>query len=126
MCLLREARECLSCHRIPSTSCLGRTKIASSVDETFGLVRAPMAGAAEGKNSMPNSLIIGLCKYAVYVKILAGQGDGPLIYVDEHGNMEAGDGDPGPLTQRLQAAVKQIEAGVGALHEAVGLMPRKA
>jgi hypothetical protein len=85
-----------------------------------------MDGAAERKNSMPNSLIIGLRKYAVYVKILAGQGDGPLIYVDEHGNMEVGDGDPGPLTQRLQAAVKQIEAGVGALHEAVGLMPRKA
>ena len=75
---------------------------------------------------MPNSLIIGLQKYAVYVKILAGQGDGPLIYVDEHGQIEVAGGDPGPLRQRLQAAVTQIEMGVGAIHEAVGLMPRKA
>ena len=75
---------------------------------------------------MPNSLIIGLREYAVYVKILAGQGDGPHIYVDEHGHIEVSGGDPGPLTHRLQAAVRQIEAGVGAIHEAVGLMPRKA
>ena len=73
---------------------------------------------------MPNSLIIGLRNYAVHVRILAGQGDGPLIYIDEHGQIEVSSGDPGPLTQRLQAAVKQIEAGVGAIHDAVGLMPR--
>ena len=78
------------------------------------------------KNSMPNSLIIGLDSYAVYVKILAGLGDGPPIYVDEHGHIEVGGGDHGPLTQRLQAAVKQIEAGVATIHEAVGLMPRTA
>ena len=75
---------------------------------------------------MPNSLIIGLRKYAVYVKIPAGQGDGPLIYVNEDGQIEVSGGDPGPLTQRLQAAVQQIETGVGAIHEAIGLMPRKA
>ena len=98
-----------------------------ALDETFALVPALMAvTATQGKTAVPNSLIIGLRKYAVYVKILAAQGDGPLIYVDEDGNIEVRDGDPGPLTQRLQAAVKQIEAGVGALHEAVGLMPRKA
>jgi hypothetical protein len=74
---------------------------------------------------MPNALIIGLHKYAVYVKILAGQSDGPSIYVDEHGHVELGGGDPGPLPQRLQAAVRQIEMGVGAIHEAVGLMPRR-
>jgi len=75
---------------------------------------------------MPNSLIIGLTSYAVYVRILAGQGDGPPIYVDEHGHIEVGSGDPGLLTQRLQMAVKQIEAGVAAIHEAVGPMPRTA
>jgi len=75
---------------------------------------------------MPNSLIIGLRKYAVYVKILAGQGEGPPIYVDEDGRIEVGGGDAGPLTQCLQATVTQIEAGLGAIHEAVGLMPRKA
>ena len=67
---------------------------------------------------MPTSLVVDSRKYSIYVRILAGEGDGPLIYVDAQGHIHVGGGDPGPLKERLQAAVKQIEAGVGALQHA--------
>ncbi len=75
---------------------------------------------------MPNSLIIDSHKYAIYVKVLAGEGDGPLIYVDARGHIHVVGGDPGPLKERLTAGIKQIEAGVGAIQEAVAQAPRQA
>jgi hypothetical protein len=69
---------------------------------------------------MPTALVIDSHRYAIYVRVLAGEGDGPLIYVDAHGHIHVvGGGDPGPLRERLTAGVKQIEAGVTAIHEVV-------
>ena len=67
---------------------------------------------------MPATLVINSNKYAIYVRVLAGQGDGPLITIDANGRIHVDHGDPGPLRERLQAAVHQIEAGVGAFQAA--------
>jgi hypothetical protein len=66
---------------------------------------------------MPSSLLIEAKRYAIYVRIIAGEGDGPLIYIDSHGHIHVGGGDPGPLRAHIEAAVKQIEAGVAAISE---------
>ena len=64
---------------------------------------------------MPNTLLINSSKYAMYVRVLAGQGDGPLVTVDSQGHIHiTGPGDPAALQAKLQAAVRQIEAGVEA------------
>jgi len=68
---------------------------------------------------MPNTLVIDSAKYAIYVRVLQGQGDGPLVTIDNQGHIHVGGGDPGPLRDRLQAAVKQIQAGADAFHAAV-------
>lgn len=67
---------------------------------------------------MPATLVIDSKKYAIYVKVLAGQGDGPLITIDSNGVIHVDHGDPGPLRERLLAAVHQIEAGVNAFQQA--------
>lgn len=67
---------------------------------------------------MSHSLIIDTRKFAIYVKVLAGQGDGTLVTIDSHGRIHVGGGDPGPLRDRIQAAAKQIEAGAAAFQAA--------
>ena len=68
---------------------------------------------------MPNTLVIDASKYAIYVKVLAGQGDGTLVTIDAHGHIHVGGGDPGPLRDKLQSAVRQIEAGVESFNVAM-------
>ena len=68
---------------------------------------------------MPNTLLINSSKYAIYVRVLAGQGDGPLVTVDSHGHIHIGPSDPGPLADKLQASIRQIEAGVEAFNTAM-------
>jgi len=68
---------------------------------------------------MPNTLVINSSKYAIYVRVLAGQGDGPLVTVDSQGHIHVGPGDPSPLATKLQASIKQIEAGVEAFNTAM-------
>jgi hypothetical protein len=64
--------------------------------------------------------VIDSRKYSISVKVLSGEGDGTLIYVDHLGHIHiVGPGDPGPLRDRLATGVKQIEAGVAAVHEAI-------
>jgi hypothetical protein len=68
---------------------------------------------------MPNTLLIDSSKYSIYVRVLAGEGDGTLVTIDARGHIHVGGGDPGPLRDKLQAAAKQIEAGVGAFGAAM-------
>lgn len=68
------------------------------------------------------SLLIETKQYAIYVRVLAGQGDGPLITVDGSGIHVHG-GDPG-LRERVEKSVRQIEAGVTAFGAAVQLNPQ--
>lgn len=68
---------------------------------------------------MPNTLVINSSKYAIYVRVLAGQGDGTLVTVDAQGHIHIGPNDPGPLATKLQASIKQIEAGVEAFNTAM-------
>lgn len=75
---------------------------------------------------MPNTLLIDTSKYAIYVRVLAGQGDGPLVTIDANGHIHVGGGDPGPLRDKLQAAAKQIEAGVAAFGTAMADQKRAA
>lgn len=63
---------------------------------------------------MAGSLVLDTRRYAIYVKVIAGEGDGTLIWVDRHG-IHHGPGDPSPLSERVHAAIKQIEAGIDAL-----------
>jgi hypothetical protein len=65
---------------------------------------------------MPNTLVIDSSKYAIYVRVLQGQGDGTLVTIDSHGHIHVGPGDPAGLREKLQAAVKQIEAGADAFN----------
>jgi len=68
---------------------------------------------------MPNTLVIDSSKYAIYVKVLQGQGDGTLVTIDSQGHIHVGPGDPAGLREKLQAAVKQIEAGAEAFNTAM-------
>jgi len=64
---------------------------------------------------MPGSIAIDTRKYSIYVKVLAGMGDGPLIWIDPSGHIHHGP-DPRPLDHAGLAALKQIETGVEALN----------
>jgi hypothetical protein len=68
---------------------------------------------------MPNTLVIDTSKYAIYVRVLQGQGDGTLVTIDSHGHIHVGPGDPAGLRDKIQAAVKQIQAGADAFNAAV-------
>ena len=68
---------------------------------------------------MPNTLVVDSSKYAIYVRVLQGQGDGTLVTIDSHGHIHVGGGDPGPLRDKLQAAARQIEAGVESFNAAM-------
>jgi len=73
---------------------------------------------------MPHSLLIDSRKYAIYVRVLEGQGDGPLVTVDQHGHIHVVGADSGPLRERIQHAIKQIEAGAAAFQAAIELNPQ--
>lgn len=68
---------------------------------------------------MSNTLLINTSKYAIYVRVLAGEGDGPLVTIDANGHIHVGGGDPGVLRDKLQAAAKQIDAGITAFGTAM-------
>jgi hypothetical protein len=61
---------------------------------------------------MASSLLINSKKYAISVTVFAGEGDGTLIYRDASGHFHHVGPDPGPLTEKINAAIKHIEAGV--------------
>lgn len=62
---------------------------------------------------MGSLLLVNSKKYSISVKVLTGQGDGTLIYIDAQGHIHIVGPDPAPgLRERITAAVKQIEAGV--------------
>jgi hypothetical protein len=61
---------------------------------------------------MRNTLLINSKQYAISVTVYAGEGDGTLIYRDASGHFHHIGPDPGPLTGKITAAIKQIEAGV--------------
>ena len=62
---------------------------------------------------MANSLVLNSKKYAIYVRVIAGEGDGPLIWIDASGHIHVGPGDPSPqVAKEIQAGVAQIQAGV--------------
>ncbi|MEO7030559.1 MAG: hypothetical protein ABI147_14280 [Acidobacteriaceae bacterium] len=69
------------------------------------------------------SLLIETKKYAIYVRVLAGEGDGPLITFDGHGIHVHG-GDPRVDRVAVEKAVRQIEAGAIAYGSAVQLNPQ--
>jgi hypothetical protein len=61
------------------------------------------------------SLLINSKKYEISVRVLAGEGDGTLIYLDNHGVVHVvGGGDPLIDREKVLAATKQIEAGAAA------------
>jgi len=68
---------------------------------------------------MSRSLLINSKKYAISVTVFAGEGDGTLIYRDASGHFHHVGPDPGPLTEKLTAAIKHIEAGVGEFQAAI-------
>jgi hypothetical protein len=74
---------------------------------------------------MANTLLIESSKYLVFVRVLGGQADGPLITVDSRGHIHIGPSDPGPLGERLQAAVREIEAGVGRFQQVATEIPAR-
>jgi hypothetical protein len=71
---------------------------------------------------MPSRFILSGKQYEAYVTILAGEGDGPLIWIDHAGHIHV-DPEPGPGIERiegelreaaseLKSAVRRIEAAV--------------
>lgn len=67
------------------------------------------------------NLVLETKHYALYVKVIAGEGDGTLIYIDARGHIHVvGPGDPPIAQEKLRAAAAQIEAGVAAAFHAVG------
>jgi hypothetical protein len=69
---------------------------------------------------MRSSLLINTKQYSISVTVYAGEGDGPLIYRDASGHFHHIGPDPGPLTDKLKAAIKNIEAGVTEFQASVG------
>jgi hypothetical protein len=69
---------------------------------------------------MRSSLLINSKEYAISVTVYAGEGDGTLIYRDASGQFHHIGPDPGPLTEKLTAAIKNIEAGVHQFQASVG------
>jgi hypothetical protein len=59
-------------------------------------------------------LFINSKKYEISVRVLAGEGDGTLIYIDNQGHLHVVGGDPRIDREKIQAATKQIEAGTAA------------
>jgi hypothetical protein len=59
-------------------------------------------------------LFINSKKYEISVRVLAGEGDGTLIYIDNRGHLHVVGGDPQIDREKVLAATKQIEAGAAA------------
>ena len=60
---------------------------------------------------MSRNFVIDSRKYSISVKVLTGQGDGDLIYIDASGHIHHVGPNPAPLrNDRILAAVKQIRA----------------
>ncbi len=70
---------------------------------------------------MNPTLVLNSSHFLLYVKVIGGQGDGPIITIDGHGIRIIP--DPRPLSglelEKVQAAAKQITAGVTAFQAAV-------
>ena len=64
---------------------------------------------------MPNSVVISGREYAAYITIFAGEGGGPLIYIDPQGHIHIGPGGPGLAGK----GVELLEAGVRAVREGI-------
>jgi hypothetical protein len=66
------------------------------------------------------SLLINTKQYEISVRVVQGQGDGTLMYFDPNGvfHVIPDGGDPRIDRAKLNAAVKQIEAGAAAFHAA--------
>jgi hypothetical protein len=65
---------------------------------------------------MPAHLVLNTKQYSAYVTVLAGEGDGPLIYIDSKGHIH-GPIPEGPEATRLsEAAAKHVKTIEGALN----------
>jgi hypothetical protein len=69
---------------------------------------------------MRNTLLINSKEYAISVTVYAGEGDGTLIYRDASGHFHHIGPDPGPLQEKITAAIKNIEAGVHQFQASIG------
>jgi len=67
---------------------------------------------------MPGSIAIDTRKYSIYVRMITGEGDGPLLWIDSSNHIHHGP-DPRPLDQAGLAALKQIETGLESLNHAL-------
>ena len=70
---------------------------------------------------MNPTLVFNSSRFLLYVKVIGGLGDGPIITIDGHGIHVVP--DPRPLSgvelEKVQAAAKQLTAGVAAFQAAV-------
>ena len=65
-------------------------------------------------------LFIQSKKYEISVRILGGEGDGTIVYLDHKGVINVvGGGDPRVDREKVQAAAKQIEAGAASFEAAM-------
>jgi hypothetical protein len=70
---------------------------------------------------MSRSLLINSSKYAISVTVLAGEGDGTLIYRTASGHIVHVGPDPDPaVLKEIGVAIKNIEAGVAQYQAAIG------
>lgn len=71
---------------------------------------------------MNPTLVFNSSRFLLYVKVIGGQGDGPIVTIDAHGHIRVVP-DPRPLSnaelEKVEAAAKQLTAGVAAFQAAV-------
>jgi hypothetical protein len=67
---------------------------------------------------MPANIVLKGLHYEAYVTVIAGEGDGPLIYIDSHGHIH-GPIPEGPEATRLKQVAtqhaKSLQAALGAI-----------
>ena len=77
-----------------------------------------------GGSSLPNNLLLLGKQYEAYVTVLAGEGDGPLIYIEHSGHIHIVPDGPdgrriaselGPEIKAMQKQLGEIAAKVGQL-----------
>ncbi|MDQ6775743.1 MAG: hypothetical protein M3071_05850 [Actinomycetota bacterium] len=73
---------------------------------------------------MGNSVVFRHRDFEAYVTVLAGEGDGPLIYIDPHGHIHIVP-DPRPgvdekVAGELRAAAEEIAGGARSFAAAMG------
>ncbi|MEO6807209.1 MAG: hypothetical protein ABI286_01610 [Edaphobacter sp.] len=64
-------------------------------------------------------LFISSKKYEISVRVLGGEGDGPLIYIDNQGHLHVVGGDPRIDREKVLAATRQVEAAAAAFAVAI-------